>query len=176
MMAWVPAITHLSPMDTVLAVHHRRNVGCFHFAQIINQRFKRNWFIKMSIRSDPVDYLFFCYILSHSCHRPFVLHSCKSRWRPAFLRAPIGIHRADSRRYCPANTCSLCSEPPAQRRRLGYVQGSKAHHPTLVHMHHQGCLFDSAYTPLAVRAASSPTPVRCIQPLLKPQRLSSPAA
>lgn len=27
MVAWVPAITHLSPMGTVLAVHHRRNVG-----------------------------------------------------------------------------------------------------------------------------------------------------
>lgn len=27
MVAWVPAITHLSPMGTVLAVHNRRNVG-----------------------------------------------------------------------------------------------------------------------------------------------------
>lgn len=27
MVAWVPAITLLSPMGTVLAVHHRRNVG-----------------------------------------------------------------------------------------------------------------------------------------------------
>ena len=27
MVAWVPAITHLSPMGTVLAVHHRRNIG-----------------------------------------------------------------------------------------------------------------------------------------------------
>ena len=27
MVAWVPAITHLSPMGTVLAAHHRHNVG-----------------------------------------------------------------------------------------------------------------------------------------------------
>ena len=27
MVAWVPAITHLSPMGTVLAPNHRRNVG-----------------------------------------------------------------------------------------------------------------------------------------------------
>lgn len=27
MVAWVPAITHLSLMGTVLAAHHRRNVG-----------------------------------------------------------------------------------------------------------------------------------------------------
>ena len=53
---------------------------------------------------------------------PSDLHSCKSHWNPAFLRVPTGILRADSHRYCPANTCSPCTEPPSQRRRRAHCE------------------------------------------------------
>ena len=47
---------------------HRSNVCGFHISQIRYQSFKRDRLVCLTVWPVPVDYLFFCYILSHCQH------------------------------------------------------------------------------------------------------------
>jgi hypothetical protein len=119
MVAWVPAITHLSPMGTVLAPHHLDKLAAFN---LLLQRNK----LLCGIHSADGGLMrhlrlgaflgigFAPFLTRHRYHRPLLRHSYKSRH--SFL-CPCGMSTIQAAAYCTIGIDN--SAPPAQRRQRG---------------------------------------------------------
>ena len=85
MVAWMPAITHLSPMGTVLAVHHRCNVGGGQTLYIFQHRLDAK--DKMLVRVLLVAMVFSDWELHYRCAFDVFIHYSFSfrrlgKWHP----------------------------------------------------------------------------------------------